>query len=283
MQYNHVNEFGWSLDNFGSTWTDAGFGALISGSASANGKGQVKQMITGSSVSNNVYGISIGFSGGNTAGAVRMFLVDLMVDRAGGTNWEKAIGDLVVNCPSLLLGGYWYYFPLFFPSGTSFGLREQCSTANITMRGGIGLFGLPSHPELVKVGSFVRTFGMLTGSSNGIPVTPGSSAIGSYNTGQGQTADDLWFWQVGLAINDTSQTAVSYSVDVAGIDASNKELIMEKVKVFANNTNEQTGKEAFGNMPPYRMLESGSLLYTRVACSGTPDSSISTVVYGVGG
>jgi hypothetical protein len=279
-----ANDFGFSADNFGATYTDAGIGTGIT-SGAANTKGSTVSLLAGASVTEDVYGVAVGFSGGNAAATVRQYLSDLFIDPAGGTSWQASpiIPDLISNSPSLLNGGYWYYFPLFVKSGSAFGSRTQCSAASAALRVMLRLFGKPNKPELCKTGAFVRSFGVTAASSNGTTITPGTSAMGSYTASLGTTSDDLWWWQCGHATNDTTQTAVGYLLDVDAGDATNKYKCAQHVLVSQNNTAEQNGKAAFGLVPPIRHMKSGANIYMRAACSGTPDSSITVAAYGLGG
>lgn len=278
----YMNEFGWTVDNFGATYSDTGIGTSVT-SGAINTKGTAVSLIAGASVTQDALGIAVGFSGGFLATNVRQFLADLLIDPAGGTSWSTLIPNLVVNSPCLHNGGYWYFFPLYIKNGTSIGMQHQCSTASIAMRGLVKLFGKPSRPEMWKVGSKVETFGANTGTSGGTAITPGTSAMGAYTASLGTTANHLWWWQGGLAINDTTQTNVAYLLDVAAGDATNKKICAENIPLVNAGTAEQTGKSAIGTRGPYRHIKAGELVYMRAACSGTPDSSITAVAYGVGG
>jgi len=225
----------------------------------------------------------IQFCGGDASATVRQYLTDLLIDPAGGTSYTTTlIANLVANSPNLECGGFQYYFPLYVKSGVSFAGATQCSTGGATLRMAIKLFCKPSRPDLVKTGSFVRTIGANTAGSNGTAITPGTNARGTY-TSLGATADDLWWWQVGHAINDTTQGTQGYLLDMAVGDASNKYPVIENVPGISGNTSEKAGKAADGGLPPIWFAPSGVTLYARASCIGTPDSSFSMVGYGLGG
>lgn len=277
--------FAWSASNFGATLSNTGIGTQVT-SGAANTKGSTTSLLAGASVTDDVYGIAIGFSGGFTAATIRVWLADIFFDPAGGTAWEASprIENLVVNSPCLHNGGYWYYFPLFVKAGTSIGMAVQSNNATSSLRGLVKVFGRPRAPELLKTGAFVKTFGATTASSNGTSITPGTSAMGSYTASLGTTANDLWWWQAGLAIDDTTQTNVGYLVDVACGDASNKVLCAENIQMINAGTSEQSGKSAFGTgLGGHQPIASGANVYARAACSGTPDSNVTVVAYGLGG
>jgi hypothetical protein len=284
MLFNSPNSFGWSASNFGATYTDTGIGTAVT-SGAANTKGSTVSLLAGSSVTEDVYGIAIGFSGGFTAATIRVWLADIYFDPAGGTSWESTprIANLIVNSPCLHNGAYWYYFPLYVKNNTSIGMSVQSNNATSALRGLVKVFGKPSRPEWLQVGSFVKTFGATTASSNGTTITPGTSAMGAYTASLATTANDLWWWQGGIAINDTTQTNVGYLIDIAAGDASNKVLVAENIRVSNAGTAEQSGKDAFGTREPIFSIKSGANVYMRAACSGTPDSSVTVAAYGLGG
>ena len=281
-----ANEFGWSVDNFGATYTDAGFGTSVNAHAStAHTKGTAVSLIAGASVTEDVYGIHITF-GGTLAigvGADRKFLADLLIDPAGGTSWSTLINNLFVYKPDFSKGGTGYYFPIYLKAGTSIGLRQQCNTANTTMRCAVRLFGKPSRPDLVKVGTKIETFGATTASTTGTAVTPGTQSLGSYSS-LGTTSGDLWWWQcAGFGWTDTTiQIDNAHYVDVACGNASNKRLCIHHMRQYASDL-EFTAKDSFGMCPPIQHIKGGETVYVRAANFGGSNTSPTTIVYGLGG
>lgn len=279
MLYTPVNDFGWTLDNFGATFTSAAMGTAVT-SGGANLKGTAQSIWAGSSVTEDVYGIAIGFQAGDSAAALRLFLCDLLVDPAGGSSWSVKIANLAVHGPSTVLGGVWYYFPLYIKSGTSIGMQIQCRVTTITLRCLIKLFGKPGRPELAHVGNVVETIGASTATTVGTTVTPGTSAMGSYSASMGTTVRNCFWWQMGILFDDSTCTAVTYWFDLAAGDASNK-LTCIHMLPYINNSSEQGGKAIAGINLPYRNIPAGANVYTRSACITTPDSLVSVVGYGV--
>ena len=278
------NEFAFSVDNFGATFTDAGFGTSVNAHpTNAHQKGTAVSLISGASVTEDVYGVAIMFTGGNGAGVTRRHLADLLIDPAGGTSWSIIINNLYVNSPSFLLGGYKYYFPLYLKSGTSIGMQQQCSTANIAFRAGVRLYGRPSRPELCKVGTKVETFGAATVSTSGTAVTPGNGALGAYAS-MGTSTNDLWWWQWGgVGVNDSSVTPQKGCLaEVSAGDASNKKICADGVGQ-AWTAAEESSKEAFGLRHPVRNIKGGETVYVRVSASGAADTTPTTTAYGLGG
>jgi hypothetical protein len=282
MLFTPKNEFHWSVDNFGATYTDAGFGASATSGGSANTKGAAVSLIAGASVTEDVYGIAICFSGGNASAAVRNYLADILVDEAGGSSWTVRIPNLLVNSAALGAGGYWYYFPLFIKAGSSIGFQQQCGVASTALRCGVKLFGKPSRPDLIKAGSKVEAIGVNTGTSQGTAITPGTSAMGSYTAALGTAANDNWWWQGGFATNDTTQTTLLYLLDIAAGDATNKKLCCENLRI-TNTTAEFMGKGHTGTRDNIRHIKAGESVYARAAGIAAPDNTCTVAAYGLSG
>ena len=280
--------FGSFADNYGSTFTEAGLGTSLTAGGSAHTKNATPtQLIAGSSITTDIYGLSIRFQNGFLAANARRFLTDIYVDPAGGTSWEAAprIANLVTNCCSMTQGGTEYFFPLYIPAGYSIGATCQSETASATIRIAVRAFMGPDTPWAHFCGTRVKTFGATTASTSGTAFTPGASgAKGSYSSSLGTTTDELWWWQLGVVSTDGSQTAVQYFMDLAFGDASNKYLAVMDAMHINIGTGEVAGyPKAGGCGLPWRRAASGSFIYVRGACIGTADSSWSGIAYGMGG
>src|SRR3990172_3985425 len=261
MLWTPCNDFGWSADNFGATYTDAGIGVDSPGHANANTKGANTAMLA--AIAQDCYGIAIGFSGGNTAATARRNLVDLLIDPAGGTSWSVIINNLYCAYSSLIMGGYWYYFPLYLKAGTAIGTANQSLTASTSaLRVMIKVFGKPSRPELVKLGTKVETFGADTATTSGTTITPGNAVLGAYTGSLGTTVNDLFWWQGGMGVNDSTTIDNAYQLDVAAGDGTNKVLCCENIILTTNNS-EQFGKSAGGSRLPWRNVKAGAFVYMR--------------------
>ena len=281
MLLNDVNEFNWTADNFGATYSEAGFGTGMTTGA-ANTKGTAVTLLSGATVTEDVYGIALNFFGGATSAAVRQFLADLLIDEAGGTSWSAKIANLIVDAPSLLFMGYSYYFPLYIKAGTSIGMQAQCQAATIALRCAVKVFGKPSHPHLLRVGTRVETLGADTATSAGVVVTPGTNALGAYTASLGTLANDNWWWQMGYAINDSTITSAVYHLDVKAGNGTNDKLCIEGI-LTSGSAVEQMAKTAFGYGLPIRRVAAGSNVYVRAAAmAGAPDSNVSVCAYALG-
>jgi len=289
MLFTPGNCFNWQADNFGTTYTDAGIGANSPGHASANTKGANTNMLNG--IAEDCYGIAIMFAGQSATTVIRRCMVDLLIDPAAGvgnagTSWSVIIANLYANSPTFGTSGAigaWYYFPLYLKAGTAIGTAHQNLVAGtLPLRVAIRVFGKPSRPELVRCGTKVQTLGATVASTTGTAVTPGTSAMGSYSATLGTLDSDKWWWQLGIGSADTSMTARGFLFDVA-VNATNKLLCMQNVPYLVTGTIEQASMGALGMMLPCREAVSGENVYVRGVGVGGVDSTMTAVVYALGG
>ena len=287
MLWTPVNDFNWTVDNFGATYSNAAFGVQVQTANAANTKGSDTEILSDSSVTEDVYGVALFFCGGASSATIRNYLVDIKTDPTGGTTWGTVISNLMVNSPHFDIStcGYSYYFPLFMTAGTAIAAAvqsNQISTTNI--RVGIKLFGKPSYPHLCKVGSKVESFGANASDSGGVSITAGAQAMGSYTASLGTTAGDLWWWQAGICSQDTTLSNAALLLEVAAGDGSNKVPCATDIQYITNNS-EQAYKSAMGLNIPYRRIKAGSDVYMRAACntSPVPDGPYEVAAYGLGG
>jgi len=293
MLWTPGSDFGWQVDNqtAGANWTDALMGINSPGHLNANTKGANTQMLVG--IAEDCYGILIGFSGQSVSLAARRCLVDLLIDPAAGIGgagsaWSVVIANLYANSPTIGTTGcfgYWYYFPLYLKAGTAIGTAHQNLVAGtLPLRVFITVFGKPKRPDMVKCGTKVQTIGAIVGTTTGTAVTPSTSdSTRSWSASLGQISGDKWWWQLGVGSNDTSMTARSYLFDV-GANATNKILCAQGIPYNVTGTIEQASMGAMGFIPPYKEISSGQDVYVRgISVGGAPDSSMTAIVYALGG
>lgn len=292
MLWTPGNTYGWSVDNFGSTYSDAGFGVSSPGHANANTKGANTSMLVG--IAEDCYFIAICFAGSTSSATIYRHLVDLLIDPAAGvgnagSSWSVVIANLYSAYPSIGCGGYWYGFPLYLKAGTAIGTANQALVAAKAIRVGIRCYGKPSRPELLRVGTKVQTYGASTGSTTGTAITPGTNAMGSWTASLGTSSYDQFWWQGGLGYNDTTigggtSTSESTWLDIsASLDAGTTKVICAENILTNFSTTEQGGKEMMGAFPPYREIPSGATVYMRGAATIAPNTTPTVVAYGLGG
>jgi hypothetical protein len=291
MLWTPGSDFGWQVDNFGATFSDTGIGVNSPGHANANTKGANTQMLVG--IAEDCYGILIGFSGQSATTTIRRCLVDLLIDPGAGVGgagsaWSVIIANLYANSPTFGVSGamgYWYYFPLYLKAGTAIGTAHQNLVAGtLPLRVSIMVFGKPKRPDMIKCGTSVQTLGAVIGTTTGTAVTPSTqSSTRTWSASLGAISGNKWWWQLGVGSNDTSMQAGGYLFDI-GANASNKILCAQGIPYKVTGTIEQASMGAMGFIPPYKEISSGEDVYVRgVNGAGAPDSTMTAIVYALGG
>lgn len=248
-----------------------------------NTMGSYTQLLSGASVANDVFGIYVMINSNAVSAAARDTLVTVGVDPAGGTSYTDTINNLMGSCAgAATLGGVWYYFPLWIRAGSSIAAKASVNNATVgTLRVYTQVFGLPTNPEAIKVGTYVDSFGITTGTSSGTTVTSGTTSEGAWTALATSISRSCWWWQLGMGCNDTTMTALVYAADLASGDASNKRLVINDQLFLAG------ASESIVSLPMTTGCEmdvsAGVNLYGRLQCSGTADSALSLAAYGVGG
>ncbi len=274
---NGGNEYGWMVQN--QTSRPAGF-LGTSFTPGQNTKGSWARLL--SAIANDCYKVEICINNVNVSAAARDMLVDIGIDEAGGSSYTVKIPDLIGSCASTMdsLGGIWYVFPLFIKAGSTIAARGSVNNASVG--GGrvwIRVWGRPKNPEMCRVGSRVEAIGVTSASSNGTAVTPGTTSDGSW-TNIGTTANQNWWWQAGMGVNDSTMAAVNYMLDVAVGSSGEVPLITDQL--WRSDASERHSNYLFATGCE-RDVAAGTAIYARLQCSGTADANTSVAVYGLGG
>jgi len=273
-------EFGFRYTNF-STPTAPPFGATVVPGTS-NAEGNWTQIASAANIAVTVFGLELGVNTGSGSGVARNMLLDVGIDPAGGTSYTAIISNLVCGASGNTGGGgRIFYFPIYIPAGASVAVRVQNSH---TVAGALGViakfYGSPQRPELARAGSFSETIGTII-NSNGVAFVPGTSAAEGSWTLLGTTSKELWWWQVGVQVDDATMTGQSLLVDLAYGDASNKVIIID------NFLQSLTATEAINHvcaLNAYKRVPGGSNIYVRGSIdSATADSNYNAVAVGIGG
>ena len=215
-------------------------------------------------------------------------LVTVGIDLSGGTTYTDWIENLLVSSAQAVQGngladGIMYGFPLRVPNGASLALKGQDrNAAPSTARCRMFIYGQPTHPERVRAGSFVRSFGVDTTNSRGTYVTHGGASEGSWAQLGSALAEHLWFWEFGLSRNSTAFSAQSCFTDIAVGDASNKRRVIRNAHTVWGTAETQT-KYPAGEFGP---AAAGDLVYGRgqIGDGAVPGASVMSIAaYGVGG
>lgn len=221
------------------------------------------------------------FSNCATAGAARDMLATIVIDPAGGTSWTDFITDLLVTGASVYrTGGIEYYFPIYIPAGASLGFKTSVNNATVGTSSCAAIaYCQPSRPDGIQVGKFVRSFGATVASSAGTGITAGGVSEGAF-VEIGTLADRLWYWEVGMGINNSTITSTRHNVDIAIGDATNKKTVISNIG-FNSNTSEEIWKMAARSLG---IGASGDKVYGRAqAGPNATVTGVSLMAYGVGG
>jgi hypothetical protein len=267
------------------TRPSSGMGATVT--PGNNTYGSYAQMIAGSSVTDDVYGVWLNFHGILSSGLAKDALVTIGIDAAGGTSYTDWITDILASCASscggsstgFTGGGCSFYFPVFLRAGASIAAKASVNNATVgTARAHCKLYCKPSLSQQVNPGTFVQTFGATTASSSGTVVTPGTVAEGAW-TEIGTLTKPLRWLEYGIGINSATMTANTIHVDVAIGDASNKKVVIQSEYVETNTVELITKYEA--SYPCVGAV--GAKIYARAQVGpNAADSNVSVCVYGVG-
>ena len=79
---------------------------------------------------------------------------------------------------------------------------------------------------------------------------------------------------------DTTMSANAHAIDIATGDATNKDIVLQDVLSIWTASEQITTLPAV--YPGFDRTATGSLVYGRVQCSGTADSALSMMAYGLG-
>lgn len=278
-----------------------GYGLILHGPAAArpsttygasvtpgnNTKGSYTQLISGASLTNDVYFIEVTIHANFVSTAARATILDIGYDPAGGTSYSVLIPDLL--CSQACTGfaaregatGFRYRFPLFIKSGTSLGAAASVNNATVgTLRCYTKLFCKPKQPEACKVGSFVEAIGVAASTSQGTAVTPGTTSEGSW-TSLGTTSKATWWHQLGASVdNGVIAGNIAYFCDLSAGAAGGEQLLVDDAMLY---TNSNIDAEA---MPDQYSLQQevvgGATIWGRMQCSGTADSGTTMMAYCLG-
>lgn len=266
----------------GSQPTASGFGTVATASATPHLKGAWVDIITAgdwSGFTGDGLEIEIDFNNATTSATIIRILADIGIDT--GSGYTPIIDNLNAS-----FAGQWtnggngipYRFPIRIPNGAKVGCRIQSNVASQTVYVGITVSGNPTHPGLVRCGTFVRTFGADTANTKGVTVTAGAASEGAW-TAIATTADDLWFWDVGWDCNDAAFGTGALVIDLGTGPAASEVKIVTQLGQFSKLTTEGVGKNSYGRV--YE-VPSGTAMSTREQTQGG-ETTESHILYAVGG
>lgn len=156
---------------------------VVSG-ASSNSDGTPVTLL--SALAHDVHYLQIGIGRGAINSNATNYLLDILVDPAGGTSWSDLISDIACGFLAAPAAGgaslaMTLFFPIWIPAGASIGAQGRCSIGALTKQVFITAYGNPSRPDMWWCGQGVETLGVTPASSVGTTITPGASGgAGTY-------------------------------------------------------------------------------------------------------
>jgi hypothetical protein len=280
LQLTDVNEYGLIITSTGGA-PGASFGVAVT--PGTNAYGSYTSVLTGATVTDDVYGLWVGACSGFVSGAARDILITIGYDHAGGTSFTDWIPDLLATgaCSYSgvsVAGGLWYFFPLYLKSGSSIGAKATVNNGTVgTVNVGVKLLCKPSRPDMLKLGTFVKAFGTAVGTSSGTAVTAGAGSEGAWTQLGSAVADRLFFWQVMMGLNNATYNNNGVHLDLGLGDGSNKRVVVQD-QFIGTSTNETL----LGTCPgAYAKAASGDLVFGRAQGTGMP-TGFSMAAWGVG-
>lgn len=253
----------------------------------SNVEGSYAQFIDGSTAwpagIGDGFGILLSFSRTSVNAQAHTCLATIGIDLAGGTTYTEWIHDLICGPTGDEPDGpIEYYFPVRVPNGSSLAVKGQDSHATPIATSFIRceILCKPTRPELVRVGSFVQTFGADTANSAGTAFTPGTTSDGTY-VSLGTLNKECWGWEFGVTVNNATINANVCYVDVALGDASNKRRVIRNGRITMGTAETVPKVNA---TPCLGLGANGDGVYMRgQAGDNAPASGFSGIAYGVGG
>lgn len=278
-----LSSFLWTYDNYGAN-PSVTTGTSVTPGAT-NAEGTYTQIASGANIANDVYWVSLRVTDGGTSVNAKNHLLDVGVDNAGGTSYTTVINNMVCGTTAAINasgGGAQFLFPLYIKAGSSVAVRVQGSNGTAgTVRVTAKFWGYPSNPELALMSQYNETIGTIT-NSDGPTFTLGNAADGTW-VSLGTTSQPLWWWQLGVQVDDSTMTALQFYADLAYGDATNKVIIQRSM--YASTGVETLGACIAANLnflECYAPVPTGANIYVRGRASTTPDSNYNAVAIGFG-
>ena len=242
------------------------------------------EILSDTVVTEDCYGILITISNNSASGNARDTLLNIGRDPSGGTSFTTFISNLLcTDAANSGVGYIRYYFPIWIKSGTALAAQASVNNGTVaTLRVWVTLFAAPTHPELMRVGSYVTAIGAVTGTSRGTTVTPGTSGAEGTYVSLGTPSVPHWWWQCGMGISDGSMSVGVQFADIAAGDGTNKILLLENIPFATNAAEVVAGVLTMAGCS--KELAASIEIWGRLSNSlATNDGGYSLAAYGLGG
>lgn len=216
-----------------------------------------------------------------TSGENNSALMDVLIDRAGGTSWGSFIDNLLYGTGTVLAAGsgmsQWFHFPVYIPAGATLGVRgrKNGATANAA-RVVMYLYGQPKRPEMWWCGANVESLGIVEASSKGTAFTPGNTGAWSTPTSIGTSTRRYGAIQFAASIDSAAATSMGYHFQMATASA---QWPGTPTQHRMYNTSE-VGSSSGYSSPIFCDIPASTQLYLRGTATGTAQAHTGAI-YGV--
>lgn len=273
--------FRWSVSNQSGPSTTPGTSVTPGAS---NAEGSWTNVLA--ALANDVYGLLLWVTGGTTSAQIKMHLLDIGYDPAGGSSYTERVPNLQVGSSGGATGniGHFLFVPIFIPAGATVAVRIQGNNATAgTVRVMVRAFGMPVRPEFAQKLTFAETLGTIT-SSRGVLVTPGVSAAEGSWVSIGTTSQAWRFILPTMQIEDATASLQVVFMDVAHGDASNKVVLAENLVYISTGTSEAMfSNAAMAVHDLWCNIPAGAEIFVRLSTHiATADSNYAVLVTGLG-
>lgn len=241
-------------------------------------------ILTAATITRDLFGLLIYFSGAQSSGATRDLIAKVGIDPAGGTAYNEVISHLLASCAPNPAngGGIYYYFPLWIKAGSQIAVDGSVNNVTVgTFRCSMMGVGDPVDPRSAKVCTFVETIGANAAASNGTAVTAGGASEGAW-TSLGTTAKDTWWHQAGFGCSSATMNGGAYAMELGVGDGTTggTDIMLRDAHVLTSTAESiNFGPHMFNNS---RKVVGGSTVYGRAQCSTTADTGTSMIAYCAG-
>lgn len=254
------------------------FGTLLTAHATPYEKGSWVQV--GSALPYDCYGLWAAFSKALLVETTRRTGCDVGIDATGGTSFTPILTNVIMgnqlefDYVSELVN---WFFPIFIPSGATLGFRLSSSLASEPSYAFWIAIGAPTHPELCAVGTHVETVGAVS-EVTGTVVTPGTTSEGAW-TSLGTTTTECFYWVVRaqLAPGDISVVTRVYYIELGYGDGTSIITILEE-EYYTGGAGDNLMQAI---TPGHCRVPVGSTIYARIQSSGSLDTNVEVMAYGV--
>lgn len=228
------------------------------------------------------YGLWIIVQNVAVSASAKDLLFTIGKDDAGGTSFSDWITDVAGSCAQpLSAGGVAYYLPILVPAGAALSAKATVNNATVGTARVILMAALrPSNAPGAWYGTHVRTYGSTPATSTGTAVTSGTGAEGAWTAlGTVAAGDRIRYLEFGFTINNATMNALVYAVDI-GVGSGGTAKLASCNTFVATTASETVLKPASSG--GWCDAFAGDTIYGRIQCSGTPDTGIGLIAYGVG-